>query len=1026
MSRFTSRSNTACLLGLCLAANYACALDPSLHISQYAHSAWRLQDGAFSGDPTAITQTADGYVWIGTPLGLLRFDGIRFVQWASPDGEQLPSQRILALLSDRDGSLWIGTTAGLSHWHDGHLTNYLQQRGSAQTIIQTRSGTIWLVFLGRRPSGQLCEVSGAELRCYGAAEGVPASDLYNTLAEDSDGNLWLGGRATLLRWTRSSHNVTQLEGLRGNVAGLGQVTTIVPETSSSLWMGISAMGHGLGLEHVTAAGVKTYEAEGFNGERLEVLDMFLDRRHALWIGTNGQGLYRIYDGSVEHFGSDDGLSGNFVRRLFEDREGDLWAITTKGLDNLRDLRVASFSTREGLTVSAVSSVFVTRGGTVWVGGSGSLDSIDGKRIVSYVADKSFPAHHNQVTSLLEDHAGHLWVGMDSSLFIFDGSHFRELKKPNGNLLGLVVGMTEDKDNNVWVEVSGDSRTLFRFRDLAYQDEYPDPTVPGGRRVTADPSGGIWIGLMSGDLARFRDGHLDTFAFNHPKDLRGVEQVTVTTDGLVLGATAFGLVGWSNGDLLTMTVANGLPCDQIFSFMFDNAGALWLNSQCGLVRISPTDLNIWRNAPSSKLRIRSYDVLDGVQLGFQSPFLASAKSPNGRLWYVQNHILQTFDPQHFAQNPLPPPVHIEAVIADRTSYAPKNGLSLPSLTRDIEIDYTALSFVVPQRVRFRYELVGRDNAWQDPGTRRQAFYGDLPPGNYVFHVIACNNDGLWNDEGATLEFHVAPAWYQTRTFLIGACVGGIVFIWGIYRLRLRQLAISIGRRLNERIAERNRLARDLHDTLLQTIQGTKHLVDAALDGADDPSAMRKTMERLSDWLDRASHEGRSALNALRISTATTNTLADSFRVALEECQTDGKPAIDLTTDGGSKNLNPIVREEVYRIGLEAIQNAARHAKADQIIVRLSYGRDFTLTVIDNGQGMSADILAEGKERHFGLKGMRERAQQIGGECVISSSAKLGTRIELTVPGPTIYSGDEGKMRTLLSAFKRPLDLDRPRD
>jgi signal transduction histidine kinase len=655
-----------------------------------------------------------------------------------------------------------------------------------------------------------------------------------------------------------------------------------------------------------------------------------------------------------------------------------------------------------------------------------LDALDGERIVPYVADKSLPADHGQITSLFEDHAGRLWVGMDLSLFIFEDRHFRELKKPNGDTLGLVVGMTEDTENNVWVEVSGQTRTLVRFRDLSYQEDYPDPKVPGGRRVTADPAGGIWLGLITGDLARFRDGHVDTFAFHHPRDLRGVEQVTVAPDGLVLGATAFGLVAWSNGNLLSMTVANGLPCDQIFSFMFDDAGALWLNSQCGLVRISAADLHNWREEPSSRLRLQTYDALDGVQLGFQAKFGASGKSPDGRLWYVQNQVLQTFDPKHFSQNSQPPPVHIEAVIADRTSYPTRNGLSLPALTRDIEIDYTALSFVVPQRVRSRYKLVGRDKEWQDPGTRRQAFYGDLPPGKYIFHVIACNNDGVWNDEGATLEFRVAPAWYQTQTFLIAACAGGLFCIWGIYRLRLHQLAVSIARRLDERVAERNRLARDLHDTLLQTIQGTKHLVDAALDAADDPSAMRRTMERLSDWLGRATEEGRAALKALRTSTATTNTLADSFRIALEECQTSGVPAIDLAIEGSSKNLNPIVRDEVYRFGFEAIQNAARHAKANRLNVRLVYGRDFTLTVTDDGRGMSADILVSGKEGHYGLKGMRERAQQIGGECFIASSAKLGTRIALTVPGPAIYSREEGKMRKLLSALQRRLDFERPRD
>ena len=365
------------------------------------------------------------------------------------------------------------------------------------------------------------------------------------------------------------------------------------------------------------------------------------------------------------------------------------------------------------------------------------------------------------------------------------------------------------------------------------------------------------------------------------------------------------------------------------------------------------------------------------------------------------VVQVIDPEHLAGNPIPPPVLIENVIADRKSYSPVGDLRLPPLTRDLEIHYTALSFVVPQKAQFRYKLEGHDSDWQDPGTRRQAFYNDLSPGNYTFRVIASNNDGVWNETGATLAFRVLPAWYQTYWFL-ALCVGaGLFLVWVVYSLRVRQIAKAISVRFDERLAERTRIAQELHDTLLQTVQGSKFVADVALEKSSDSAYVRLALEKLSKWLGQATQEGRAALNSLRCSTIETNDLAAGLRRATEECLLNRPMAVKFSVAGAARDMHPIVRDEIYRIGYEAIRNACEHSSASQLEVKLSYAQDLTLRVIDNGIGIEPAVLMNGKEGHFGLKGMRERAERITSKLTLVSSPNSGAEMTLVVPGGMIF-------------------------
>jgi signal transduction histidine kinase/ligand-binding sensor domain-containing protein len=979
------------------AVNQIWAVDSYRHISQYGHTAWRIQDGVLTGAAVAVTQTTDGYLWIGTRAGLVRFDGVRFAPWASPDGTHLPSSEVASLLGARDGSLWIGMEGGLSHWDGQHLTNYFIKRGSVFSIIEDRSGTIWFVRgRGSDADGGLCRIIGTGIRCYGKADGLPGADLGSSLVEDNLGNLWIGSSSTVVRWKPGSSN-THTWGFP-SIEGMDGATGLATNPDGSVWVGIASAGRGLGLQQLMQGDWKSFVTPELDGRTLEVHALFRDRENALWIGTINQGIYRVLGRKVDHFYSADGLSGDFVLGFYEDREGNLWVATSKGIDCFRDLPVVTFSTREGLTTPEVDSVLAAQDGTVWVGGDHALDAIHQDGVLSSLrAGKGLPG--NQVTSLLEDHAGRLWVGVDKTMSIYKNGKFSRIDRPDGSPIGLVVGMTEDVDNNIWVETIGPPRTLSRIRDLKVQEAFPVPQMPAARRVAADPEGGIWLGLRNGDLARYRDGKTEIFPFKHGEN-SDVDQLLVNSDGSVLGATPLGLVGWKGGKQQTLTTRNGLPCDTVYTLIEDSQRALWLYTQCGLVEIAEAEVQRWWGQPDTIVHLKTFDALDGVQPG-EAPFGAAAKSPDGRLWFANGVVLQMFDPVHLTGNALPPPVHVEQVVADRKNYSPRKDLRLPPLTRDLEIDYTALSFVVPQRVRFRYQLEGRDAAWQEPGTRRQAFYSDLRPRRYRFKVIACNNDGVWNDAGATLDFTVTPAWYQTNWFRILSVVSGIVILMALHKLRLRQTAKTISIRFDERLAERTRMARDLHDTFLQTLQGSKLVADRALKPSTDASQMRQAVEQLSSWLGRATEEGRAALNSLRTTTTQTNDLAEALRRVTENGLVPNSMAVTFSVVGDAREIHPIVRDEIYRIGYEAIRNAFAHSSASRLEVELRYANDLALRVSDNGAGIDPAIANAGRDGHFGLQGMRERAARISGKLTIVSSANSGTEIELIVPGGAIF-------------------------
>ncbi len=994
---------TAVALVFCSLCSLALALAPDRRISQYAHTAWRIQDGFFSGTPQTITQTADGYLWIGTEAGLVRFDGISFVPWTPPNGEPLPSSRIHSLLGTSDGSLWIGTSRGLARSRKGELFTFPGEPAFVETIVEGSKGTVWLTRSQVRDAeGALCEVAGNALRCHGATDGMPfayAQPLFN----DVLGNLWIGSSVGVCRW-KSGDAKTYLVKALTRVQGLAGVSAIAAGNDGSVLVGMRQQGKGLGLQELREGVWRDYILPGLDGPEMHVSTLLRDREGDLWLGTANNGLYRVHAGRADHFGSADGLSSDAVQGIYEDREGDLWVATSRGIDRFRNTRVVSYSIREGLTSEDVDSVIASRDGTVWVGNLNALDVLRHDRFNDEKFNGIGPPRGlpgTLITSLFEDQSGRKWVGVDSGLTVYENDQFRWINKPDGGSLGVVTAIVEDVDHNIWVATT--EPALFRIQDLAVDEELQPPRIPRVISLAADPKDGIWLGLSNGNLARYKQGQLEMMTTNHPGSfsIRNL-LVEADADGSTWWVTQGGLFRWKRGKVETLNSHNGIPCDDMFALIKDSHGSLWLDTQCGLIAIDSAELERWWQHPDLKVRVRILDVFDGAQPGLTNFRPEVSRAPDGKLWFANENILQVVDPEHLDGNSIVPPVVVEQIIADRKKYAVSENLQLPARTRDIEIDYTGLSLVVPEKVRFRYKLEGRDADWQDPESRRRAFYNDLPPGNYQFHVIAANNDGAWNEQGATARFTILPAFFQTAWFRALSVLAGAGVLWLLYVLRVRRLAATIQARFDDRLEERERIARDLHDTLLQGIFSASIHFDVANNRLPTDSPAKPSVQRGMELLTQVSKEGRDTLLALRTTASSQSDLEEALSRLSGEFSLPANMDFRVITEGEAGLLRPLIRDEVYLIVREALINAFRHSKASAIEVKVGYiSRNLRVSVRDNGCGIDEELLKSGKEGHWGLTNMRERAERIGGRFKVSSRAGAGTVVRLWVPGKLAF-------------------------
>ncbi len=591
--------------------------------------------------------------------------------------------------------------------------------------------------------------------------------------------------------------------------------------------------------------------------------------------------------------------------------------------------------------------------------------------------------------------------------MYDGKQFRSIRKSDGSPLGVIFSLTEDTDHDIWALAA---RKLVRIQDLHVREEISSPQITTAFVLTANPKGGLLLGLTNGDLVSMHGSQVETFEaqrFGIPTQIRAM---LVDMDGSVLAATLRGLVRWKDGAAQILTTLNGLPCDEVYTIVKGDADSLWLYTKCGLVEISHDELEKWKRDRQQKVSLRILDVFDGARPGLTPLQPQAARSTDGKLWFANLSILQMIDPKHKGKNEMPPPVYIEGVVADRKSYVGPDNLRLPPLTRDLEIDYAALSYVVPQKVRYRYMLEGHDTAWQEPENRRQAFYTDLRPGRYRFRVIACNNDGVWNEAGAALNLEILPMFYQTNLFR-ALCVLALASVaWGLYLLRIRQMTQQIQGRLEERLGGRERIARELHDTLLQSIQGLILRFQAATEKIPRSEPSRQMMEKALDRADQVLVEGRDRVRNLRVSSEAVSDLPQAFVQAGQEFAEGVAVEFRVVVEGLARDLHPVVHDEIYWIGHEALANSFKHAHAKQIEIEMTYGpTELRLRFRDDGLGIASNILgAGGHKGHWGMPGMRERARKIGGHIDTWSRPETGTEVELKIPANVAYRGDRKKL------------------
>ena len=973
----------------------ACALNPSQEVSQYGHTVWRIQDGVFPGAPQSITQTADGYLWIGTSAGLIRFDGVRFVRWSPPEGTSM--QSIISLLGGQDGTLWIGAEAGVGYLK-GESFGY-RELGRVNAIVQDKNGKIWIA-RSRLPleRGPLCSVERDRFDCFGGGEGVGFGvQGAEALIDDRAGGLWIGSTKGVCHWNGHS-GATYFPKALESAEGSAGVLALELDQDGSLLVGTGQPGPGVGLQRFDGDKWNDYKAGPVSGSKISVESMLRDREGSLWIGTKDNGLLHVHNGSVDTFTESDGLSSNVIQAIYEDREGNVWVVSPQGLDRFRELAVVTLGHRQGLSNEHATTVLASSTGAMWVGSQTGVDSFSRGNVSSIPKDK-LPGR--TTTSIMEDQKGRLWLGMDADLYTLEGGHFHAIRTPDGKSLGVVFGLVEGVDNHIYAVVTGNPQRVFDIFDMKVLRSDPLPSILTGSPFAPHPSGGIWLLRRDGSLLRYHSGSFESTS--KPFTTGTVVGLASDRQGVVWAASHRGVVRWAGSDTRLLTSKNGLRCNYTYSLIFDSAGTLWVSASCGFMAITRAELERWIAQPNIQVAVRTYDVLDGAETA-QSPFQPTvARSQNGALWFANKVAIQMIDPAHMRENHVAPPVVIEEVQADTAELSPRAGLRLPARTKDLRIDYTALSFASPQKVRFRYRLEGRDQDWQEAGTRRQAFYTDLPPGSYRFRVIACNNDGIWNETGAQLAFTIPPTFTQGIWFKAICLLGFIACVYSAYRFRVRQVTLQLRGRMYERLAERERIARDLHDTFFQGIQGLLLRFHTATSQLSKEEPARQDFEETLKQADQVMLEGRELVLDLRATASEQNDLATVFSNFGEEMRRGSSCDFKVVVNGAIRSLHPVVFDELFKIGKEALSNAFRHSGAHSIEAELNYERnEFHIRIRDDGTGIDSTILGQGhRDGHFGLPGMRERAQKIGAHLDVWSKSGAGTEVELRIAARVAY-------------------------
>lgn len=980
-----------------LQGGVAFALDPRKAITQYVHNVWTVEDGLPQNSILAITQTRDGYLWLGTWQGLVRFDGVRFTVFDSQNTSEIKSNYIYAFCEDREGNLWIGTLGGLLRLRDGKFTNYTTRDGLSSDVLhaiyEDRQGNLWIGMAG----GGLNRFSEGKITGFTSKDGL-AGDGVEAIYEDRIGNLWVGAWSGLNRFKDGQFTAyTAKEGLPKQT-----VFSIFEDREGGLWVGASK-----GLYRFKDGKFNRFtKKEGLSPGA--VRSIFQDREGNIWVGLEGGGLHRFQDGKFTRFTIKDGLSHDTVWPIYEDREGSLWVGTWGGLNRFKDGILTVFTTKEGMSHDWTHSVYGDRAGNIWVGTyGGGLNRLKDGRFSHYTMKNILP--NNVVNSIYGDGAGGLWLcGDGGGLKRFKDGKLAHYSVKDGLSSDYIASIYEDRAGIVWIGTHGAGLSHFKngmFSRRRMKDGLSGDTV---RLTYEDRELNLWVATDIG-LDRLKDGKFSHYRIkNEPLAINSIYE---DSEGALWMATrGEGLIRFKDEQFTHYTTREGLLDNTLTSALEDVKGNLWLGSFKGIFRVSKKELN---EVAQGKLRVVASvaygkaDGMRGVECNSRQP--SGWKGEDGKLWFPTVKGLVMIDPDKMKPNTLPPPVFIEQFILDQQPVHLGQEAKLPPGKRELEFHYTALSFLDPKKVQFKYKLEGYDRDWVEAGTRRVAYYTRLSPGPYRFRVTACNNDGVWNATGAAVEFYLNPRFYETRIFYL-LCLGVAAIALfslgvGVRHRRVKQLKMkakeqeAFSRQLiDSQESERKRIADELHGDLGHDLIIAKNKALLGLKLTEDDSPAKHQFEEISAMTSQVLDGLREIAHNLRPHHLDELGLKDSLESMLETVAGSSEIRFSAEIDPIAGVFSKEAEMNLYRIVQEGVNNIVKHSGATEASVTLKCnGRLVYLTIQDNGAGFDSTpkTTTELRHRGFGLTGISERARMLGGVESIHSVPGQGTTIIITL-------------------------------
>jgi len=973
-----------------------CALEPTTPLAGYGRQSWVMESGLPQNTVQALVQTRDGFVWLGTEVGLIRFDGNGFEVFDKTSRPALPGNDIQCLLAASDGSLWVGTSEGLARWKDGDVATFTAREGLAgndvRAVVESANHVVWAWTgqgLARFAGDHFVDGTDGTLFPAGTISAVTSNgqgELWVTSGEDM--SVYKDGR-----WAHA-HMTPPVEG--GSIAW------------ARAFQGYLAVASKSGLQVLVDGALAAHFSVGRELQGTRIQAVLFDRQGALWIGTNG-GLARWAGGKLDRLPVTDPLASASVLALMEDREGNLWAGTeTGGLHILRDQRFKALTAHDGLSSDNTTTVVEDRTGALWVGTSGAGLNVVGAYpapklgVNTYTVRNGLPS--DVILSLAASPTGDMWVGTPDGLSRIRGRAVTTFTSADGLPDDFIRSLLVDADGSLWI---GTRRGLTHWLQPgagSAMETYTQGDGLGSDLVGAmarDTAGDLWVATFAG-LSRLHEGKITNFTTAQGLSSNVITALLAGDNGaMVIGTQDHGWMEWDGQRFSAPQQPEGRSAS-IHAILYVPPAYLWFATGDGILRCDLlTETRGQHHADCSPLyHFGTADGLIGRETAINS-HPSAWLGKEGRLWFATPKGLESVDSAHFPINSVPPPVVIERfAVDDRNQDLHEGGgsIAVPAGHNHFQFDYAGLSYVAPQKVRYRFMLEGFDHQWTDAGSRRIAYYTNIPPGHYTFRVQAANNDGDWNTEGAGLGFELRPHFYQTVWFyaLLALCMAGLI----VLLLRLRLLRAE--REFRVVLGERARIAREIHDTLAQGYVGVSVQLEVLsellrhnlVDAAEEQLNMTRgfVREGLSD--------ARQSIWSLRSQDASETTLPVQMQRLVENAGGPGMEA-KFNLHGAYRAMAPGTEREILRVAQEAIHNVKKHAEAKSLMVQLEYGSaEIALEVRDNGRGF-VTVNGKGPDSapgHYGLTGMRERAALIGGTLEVSSEPGTGTTVRLRTPAP----------------------------